>query len=335
MTTLNRRVYSLADAAEILRISPSTLAWWLEGGRRGKREYPPVIRSEPTGERSLTWAEFVEAGLLRQYRRDLGVRLYEMRAFIASLRGELGVEHPLADAGPWVGEGPRLLMRFQEECGLPADLWLIAHVTGQLVLLPAALSTRSCGASSGRATCPRRGGPTTTPVRRCVAVRDGGSVAPPLAASAPLRSSSTWTVASLRTRWPFSSVSRWRTFAGRSPTRRPGLRRSPRETGHCPLLLRRRCLGTRQGRRRAASRHDLPRRSWRRYSQAPAASVRNIECGRRRCRLDSACRCRRHDCDLPGCAHIATHRRGGSGSPAPSATCRLKQRRRSDCVGAA
>lgn len=140
VTTLNRRVYSLADAAEILRISPSTLEWWLEGGRRGKRVYPPVIRSEPTGDRSLTWAEFVEAGLLRQYRRDLGVRLHEIRAFVASLRTELGVEHPLAHAGPWVGEGPRLLMQLQEECDLPADLWLIAHVTGQLVLLPAAES---------------------------------------------------------------------------------------------------------------------------------------------------------------------------------------------------
>ena len=62
VTTLNRRVCSLADAAEILRIGPSTLEWWLEGGRPGKRVYPPVIRSEPTGDRSLTWAEFVEAG---------------------------------------------------------------------------------------------------------------------------------------------------------------------------------------------------------------------------------------------------------------------------------
>jgi uncharacterized protein (DUF433 family) len=135
---LNRRVYSLADASQILRTSPSTLEWWLEGGRRGKRSYPPVIRSEPTGERSLTWAEFVEAGLLRQYRRDLGVRLHEIRSFVASLRAELGVEHPLAHAGPWVGEGRRLLMRHQEECGLSVDLWLIAHVTRQYVLLPAA-----------------------------------------------------------------------------------------------------------------------------------------------------------------------------------------------------
>ena len=140
MTILNRRVYSLADAAEILRVSASTLLWWLDGGERGRREYLPVIRVEPTGERNLTWAEFVEAGLLRQYRRDLGVRLHEIRAFVAALRDELGVEHPLAYATPWVGEGQRLLVRFQQECGLPADLWLIAPVTGQLMQLPPAES---------------------------------------------------------------------------------------------------------------------------------------------------------------------------------------------------
>ena len=138
--TLNRPVYSLADAAEILRMSPSTLGWWLEGGKRGRRVYPPVIRTEPTGERSLTWAEFVEAGLLRQYRRDLGVRLHEIRAFVAALRAELGVEHPLAHAGPWVGEGTRLLMRVQQECDLPGDLWLIAPVSSHLMQLPPAES---------------------------------------------------------------------------------------------------------------------------------------------------------------------------------------------------
>jgi len=38
--TLNRPVYSLADAAEILRMSPGTLAWWLDGGERGRRRPP-------------------------------------------------------------------------------------------------------------------------------------------------------------------------------------------------------------------------------------------------------------------------------------------------------
>ncbi|MCY4068844.1 MAG: DUF433 domain-containing protein [Acidimicrobiaceae bacterium] len=138
--TLNRRIYSLADAAEILRMGAGTLAWWLDGGKRGRSIYPPVIRVERTGERSLTWAEFVEAGLLRQYRRDLGVQLHEIRRFVAALRDELSIEHPLAHARPWVGEGMRLLMRFQEECDLPGDLWLIAPVSGQLMQLPPAES---------------------------------------------------------------------------------------------------------------------------------------------------------------------------------------------------
>jgi len=33
------------------------------------KTYKPVIRTEPTGSNRVTWAEFVEAGLLRQYRR--------------------------------------------------------------------------------------------------------------------------------------------------------------------------------------------------------------------------------------------------------------------------
>ena len=73
---LSRPVYSLTDAAEILAVNRSTLGWWLEGGERRGRYYGPVIRAEATGETSLTWPEFVEAGLLRQYRRELRVRLH-------------------------------------------------------------------------------------------------------------------------------------------------------------------------------------------------------------------------------------------------------------------
>ncbi|MCY4422822.1 MAG: DUF433 domain-containing protein [Acidimicrobiaceae bacterium] len=39
-----------------------------------------------------------------------------------------------------MGEGPRLLMRFQEECDLPGDLWLIVAASGQLMQLPPAES---------------------------------------------------------------------------------------------------------------------------------------------------------------------------------------------------
>ncbi len=66
VTILDREMYTEAAAARLLRVAPSTLHWWLEG--RPPR-YRPVIRVEPTGSRNVTWAEFVEAGLLRSYRR--------------------------------------------------------------------------------------------------------------------------------------------------------------------------------------------------------------------------------------------------------------------------
>jgi len=61
VTVLEREMYTEGAAARLLRMSSSTLHWWLEG--RLPR-YRPVIRPEPTGSRTVTWAEFAE-------RRDL------------------------------------------------------------------------------------------------------------------------------------------------------------------------------------------------------------------------------------------------------------------------
>jgi len=133
-------MYSAADAAGILRVPESTLRWWLEGGSKRGRTYPPVIRPSPTGDSTLTWAEFVESGLLCQYRRELHVSLHEIRAFIDRLREEGGCEHPLARHKPWVGEGSRLLLEAQKESGLPGELWLIAPASNQLVLTDPAAS---------------------------------------------------------------------------------------------------------------------------------------------------------------------------------------------------
>jgi hypothetical protein len=58
-------------------VAPSTLHWWLEG--RPPR-YRPVIRVEPTNSRHVTWAEFVEVGLLHSYRREHDVPLKELRS---------------------------------------------------------------------------------------------------------------------------------------------------------------------------------------------------------------------------------------------------------------
>ena len=82
----------------------------------------------------MTWAEFVEAGLLRQYRRQGAVPLAELRGFIEKLRVELGVPCPVAHAKPWVGEGKKLLLDAQSEAGLDPEFCLVAEVRGQLVL---------------------------------------------------------------------------------------------------------------------------------------------------------------------------------------------------------
>lgn len=44
----------------------------------------------------MTWAEFVEAGLLRPYLRELKVRLPELRAFIDGLLKSCNVPYPPA-----------------------------------------------------------------------------------------------------------------------------------------------------------------------------------------------------------------------------------------------
>jgi hypothetical protein len=69
VSILDREMYAEAEAARLLRVPQQTLNYWLEGKTWRGRTQPPVIRIEPTGQRTVTWAEFVEAGLPRQCRR--------------------------------------------------------------------------------------------------------------------------------------------------------------------------------------------------------------------------------------------------------------------------
>ena len=128
VTILDREMYTEAAAARLLRVAPSTLHWWLEG--RPPR-YRPVIRVEPTGSRDVTWAEFVEAGLLRSYRREHDVPLKELREFIDRLREEFQVLYPLADRRPYVGSGRRLLIDLQDRSHLDPEFCLVADVAAR------------------------------------------------------------------------------------------------------------------------------------------------------------------------------------------------------------
>ncbi|HWG73391.1 MAG TPA: DUF433 domain-containing protein [Acidimicrobiales bacterium] len=113
----------------------STLRWWLEGGVRHGRSYPPVIRPEPTGSKIVTWGELVEARYLLGYRRDPSVQLFELRRWINTVRAELGVPYPLADRRPWVGEGRHIMESAQRSSELPADLWAMWTAEGGQILL--------------------------------------------------------------------------------------------------------------------------------------------------------------------------------------------------------
>jgi uncharacterized protein (DUF433 family) len=138
VTVLDREMFAAAEAARLLRVSQNTLNYWLEGGEYRGRRYRPVIREQARGSRApVTWAEFVEAGLLREYRRTHGVALAELRAFIDKMRQEFGVPYPLADQRPYVS-GKELLAKVQDATGLDAEFCLVAAVRGQYVLTPAA-----------------------------------------------------------------------------------------------------------------------------------------------------------------------------------------------------
>lgn len=120
-SVLDRGLYSIAEAAHLLGLPPVTLRRWLEGYTSNGRFYEPVLRLEPTGSETVTWGEFVEAGLLRGY-RDRGVSLHNrLRPFINDLRERLGVPYPLAHGKPGIGPNRHLIRLAEDAAGLALE----------------------------------------------------------------------------------------------------------------------------------------------------------------------------------------------------------------------
>jgi uncharacterized protein (DUF433 family) len=135
VSMFERDVYPEATAARVLGVPQNTLHYWLEGGTIGGRSYKPVIRVEPLGGRPpVTWAEFIEAGLLREY-RNKQVPMAELRAFIDYLRNKLDIKYPLADRRPYIS-GRELVIQAQESAGLDPQFCLVAVARGEQLLLP-------------------------------------------------------------------------------------------------------------------------------------------------------------------------------------------------------
>ncbi|GAA1994712.1 hypothetical protein JL107_08485 [Nakamurella flavida] len=137
VTLLEQEMYTEAGAASLLGVPQPTLHYWLEGKASGTKTYRPVIREHSTGNKNVTWAEFIEAGLLRQYRRVHNVPMAELRALITHLQDSYGIPYPLAHAKPFIS-GRELLLNAQDDADLHPDFALVATVNGQLVLTPSA-----------------------------------------------------------------------------------------------------------------------------------------------------------------------------------------------------
>lgn len=131
-SVLDREMYTEALAARLLGLPQSTLHYWLEGGTRRGKSYKPIIRQEPLGRRVVTWAEFVEAGWLSEY-RNRNVQMTELRKFIDELREQFGVPYPLADRRPLVS-GRSLVYDAQTSSQLGVEFYLVSVVNGQTML---------------------------------------------------------------------------------------------------------------------------------------------------------------------------------------------------------
>jgi uncharacterized protein (DUF433 family) len=126
---LDTELYAVREAARLLQMTPITLRRWLEGGRVSGTFYAPVIRQEPTGSDIVTWGEYLEAGMLWEFRKMRRVPLQGMRPFIDELRRIDGSKYPLADFQPDVDIRKReLVLRAQERVGLEETTYFLRRV---------------------------------------------------------------------------------------------------------------------------------------------------------------------------------------------------------------
>ncbi|MEQ3540944.1 hypothetical protein WHI96_19220 [Pseudonocardia tropica] len=120
---LHRPVYGMSQAARLLNLRADGLRRWIDGYSRAGKTYAPVIRETSTGNDSITWGEFIEAGYLREYRAKQ-VPLQYLRPVIGLLRERFDVQYPLATLKPYTS-GKDLAMEVQQFVGLDPDLSIV------------------------------------------------------------------------------------------------------------------------------------------------------------------------------------------------------------------
>jgi hypothetical protein len=103
-------LYSIADAARLLKTPRRTLSRWVEGYvqelRSGPKAYQPVIAREDDS--ALSFGDLVELLYVRGFRNE-GVELEEIRDTAAKFRVEWSEQYPLATKR-FATDGKRLLL---------------------------------------------------------------------------------------------------------------------------------------------------------------------------------------------------------------------------------
>lgn len=125
--------YGVAQVDALLGLQGGTAKRWIDGYKRGGKQYQPVVREHHTGDEIVTWGEFIETRLLAEY-RDAGVPMIRMRPAVEALREELQVRYPLASAQTWLWpEGRDLVRVVQERVKLDPHLALVVVRMNQTI----------------------------------------------------------------------------------------------------------------------------------------------------------------------------------------------------------
>jgi uncharacterized protein (DUF433 family) len=131
---LDRRLYAYAQIDDLLGLRRSTAQRWIDGYSRRGKNYPPVIRREPSGSRVATWGEFVECRFLAEF-RGAGVPMINMRPVFERLRDQLKTDYPLVSAALWLSpQGREIVAQVQSELGDQLESSLYVVRTGDQLL---------------------------------------------------------------------------------------------------------------------------------------------------------------------------------------------------------
>jgi uncharacterized protein (DUF433 family)/transposase len=136
VSLMERPVYTYPQVDRLLSLTGGTAKRWLNGYRRNRIVYPPILRPKPIDTRWVTWGEFVETRLFAGYRDVDNIPVQRMRRVVEVLREEFDQKYPLAYSGPFVQpEGRRMLYQAQYDAGLPNE-FAVEVGTDQVMLAP-------------------------------------------------------------------------------------------------------------------------------------------------------------------------------------------------------